>query len=578
MRLRRLAAASAALSAFVLAGSAHALSVTTTNDANALLNAMLGSGGAITVTSVSYSGAAIASGTYTDGPLGIGNGALLTSGLAQNALPPNNSGASGQANDQSGHPLCDNLIPGYTSYDAALLTIHFDLAAGFDGIQFNSIFGSEEYPEYVGSDFNDVYGVYLNGEQVAFDDGGNPITINGPFFTGGSVVLTPANGTEYDGTTSILTTRAELPGGSVNNSLQIIICDGGDQIYDSGAFLSGLNGCVGSDCSGTIPCGAIDSDGDGVSACDDCDDANPATYPGGAEVCDGLDNSCDGVADEDDVCCIEIDHDNDGASLCSDCNDNDPNSYPGNTETCDNVDNNCDGQIDEGEGICCIEIDNDNDGVSLCDDCNDSDPDVFPGATEHCDQTDNDCDGLIDEDDTCVPECVTVQRGTFGTVADAPIQQFTPNYNLGSYPNLYTGWKADAGPKMSLVHFDLSFIPSSARVTEATFGVSQTYSGAASVVRVHEATAAWTESTVTWNSFGSSYNAAVIGSFTSFVNAFGWKTVDVTSTVDGWVGGAANNGFLLEEDVGPGAVQHTYRSSETATATNRPYLHVCFVD
>ena len=577
MSLRRLAAASAALSAFALAGHAHALNVTTTNNATTLLNAMLGSGGAISVTSVSYSGAAIASGTYTDGPLGIGDGAIITSGSAQNSLPPSDSGNTSQNNNLGGHPLCNALIPGYTSYDASLLTIHFDLAGGSDGIQFNSVFGSEEYPEYVGSNFNDVYGVYLNGEQVAFDDNGNPITINGPFFSGGSVVLAPANGTEYDGTTGILTTRAELLGGSSNNTLQIVICDGGDGIYDSGAFLSGLNGCVGNDCSGTIPCAAIDSDGDGVNACDDCDDGNPETYPGGGEVCDGLDNDCDGGADEDSVCCIEIDVDGDGVSLCDDCDDNDPNNYPGGSESCDQADNNCNGEIDEGEGTCCAEIDDDGDGISLCFDCDDSDPGVFPGAPEHCDEADNDCNGLIDEGDTCVPECVTVQRGTFGSVEDAPIQENTPNYNLGSYANLYTGWKVDAGAKMSLVKFDLSFIPSTATVTEATLGLFQTYSGAASEVRVHQATAAWTENTVTWNSFGSSYDAAVIGSFTSFVNAFGWKTVDVTSTVDGWVG-AANNGFLLEEDVGPGAVQHAYRSSETATVTDRPYLHVCFVD
>jgi hypothetical protein len=54
---------------------------------------------------------------------------------------------------------------------------------------------SEEYPEFVGSSFNDVYGVNLNGVQVAVDNEGNPITINGPFFSGGSVVVEPARQT-----------------------------------------------------------------------------------------------------------------------------------------------------------------------------------------------------------------------------------------------------------------------------------------------------------------------------------------------------------------------------------------------
>ena len=472
MNLRRLAAASAALSALALAGHAHALNVTTSSDANALLGAMLGGGAAISVTSVSYSGAATASGTYTDGPLGIGDGALITSGAAQNALPPSDSGSTTQANGLPGHALCDALIPGYASQDASLLTIQFDLAAGFDGIQFNSVFGSEEYPEYVGTQFNDVYGVYLNGSQVAFDDNGNPITINGPFFSGGSVVLAPANGTEYDGTTGILTTRAPLVGGSSNNILQIVICDGGDQSLDSGAFLSGLNGCVGEDCSGTIPCEAIDSDGDGANACEDCDDGNEETYPGGAEVCDDLDN-------------------------------------------------NCDGNVDEGN--------------------------------------------------VCAPACITIQRGTLGSVADAPLQSNSPTYNYGASASLNTG-STSAGSKVSLVKFDLSLIPAGATVTSATLGIFQTYSTTGQTIRVHEASAAWTESTVTWNNYGG-YDAAVLGSFASFVNGFGFKTVDVTGAVGDWVDGAANNGFALEESAG---AQHAYRSSEATTVGDRPYLEVCY--
>jgi hypothetical protein len=475
MSLRRIAAASVALSSLAVGSSAHALTVTTTDDASTLVGAMLGSGAAISVTGVSYSGAAVASGTYTDGPLGIAGGTLLTSGAAQNALPPNDSGSITQANGLPGHPLCDALMPGYSSQDASVLTIQFDLAAAFDGIQFNSIFGSEEYPEWVGTEFNDVYGVYLNGVQVAFDDNGNPITINGPFFTGGSVVLPPANGTEYDGTTGILTTQAPLAGGSTGNVLQIVLCDGGDQTYDSGAFISGLNGCVGNDCSGTVPCTVIDNDGDGYNACDDCDDANPNTNPGANETCDGLDNTCDG-------------------------------------------------QVDEG-------------GV-------------------------------------CTPVCVTLQRGTLGSVADASILAATPALNLGSYVNLYTGYKASAGGKMSLVQFDLGVIPFGAMITSAELGVFQTYSTTPSTVRVHRATAAWAESTVSWSNFNGAYDAAVLGSFESFVNNFGWRTISVTGTVQSWISEASeNNGFLLEEDM---VVQHAYRSSESGTVTERPYLTVCY--
>jgi hypothetical protein len=286
-----------------------ASTITVSDDGNTLASSLLGGGAAITITSAVYSGAATASGTYTDGPLAIPNGALFTSGAALLSVPPSDAEGTTQNNLLPGDALCDALIPGYTSYDATKLTITFDLAPGFDGISFLSIFGSEEYIEYVGSTFNDVYGVYLNGSQVAFDDNGNPITINGPFFSSGAVVVEPATETEYDGSTGLLQTKAPLAGGSTGNVLEIVICDAGDHVLDSGVFVANLNGCVGNDCTGTVPCEAIDDDGDGVNSCIDCDDANPAVNPNAAEICDGVDNDCDSEVDEGGVCvpvCVTI--------------------------------------------------------------------------------------------------------------------------------------------------------------------------------------------------------------------------------------------------------------------------------
>jgi hypothetical protein len=274
-------------------------SITATTDANALANALLGTTEAITITSATYAGATPASGTYQDGPLGLTRGALFTTGGALLSLPPNDNGNTSKNNSRSGSPLCNSLIDGASSYDATKLQMTFDLAAGYDGISLLSVFGSEEYPEYVGSDYNDVYGVYLNGKQIAFDGTGAPITINGPFFSGSQVVVPPATGTEYDGSTDVLVTKGPLAGGSTGNVLEVVICDAGDRIYDSGVFIAGLTGCVGDDCSGTEPCSTVDADGDGADACDDCDDTNASVLPGGVEACDGLDNDCDGDADDD---------------------------------------------------------------------------------------------------------------------------------------------------------------------------------------------------------------------------------------------------------------------------------------
>ena len=144
---------------------------------------------------------------------------------------------------------------------------------------------------------------------------------------------------------------------------------------------------IDNDCDGQIDEG-FDKDNDGYTTCNgDCDDNNQTVYPGAVEMCDGKDNNCDGVIDEG------YDKDNDGYTMCGgDCDDNNLTVYPGAPELDDGIDNDCDGQIDED-----IVKDEDNDGYSPPQDCNDNDPYIYPGATEICDGKDNDCDGQIDE-------------------------------------------------------------------------------------------------------------------------------------------------------------------------------------
>jgi len=169
------------------------------------------------------------------------------------------------------------------------------------------------------------------------------------------------------------------------------------------------------DCDGHMDVDEMDQDGDGQSPCGgDCDDANPANYTGNAEICDGMDNDCDELVDDDDPGVVGQqtwfqDADGDGfgdptvsytecfqpADTCNnpqDCDDTNPDVNPAQTEVCDGVDNNCNGNVDEG-------FDLDADGYTTCaGDCDDGDPTVYPGATEVCDELDNDCDGLVNED------------------------------------------------------------------------------------------------------------------------------------------------------------------------------------
>lgn len=179
----------------------------------------------------------------------------------------------------------------------------------------------------------------------------------------------------------------------------------------------------------------VDADGDGVLAAQDCDDNNAEVNPDAEEVCDGVDNNCDGGVDLDavDATTWFIDYDSDGfgseayTSLScaqpegyvvdnSDCVDSDPDSFPGATESCDEVDNDCDGSVDEeapdapnwypdadGDGfgdqsspvqVCTP----DGPLIALGGDCDDSSAETSPDALEYCDGVDNNCDGSVDED------------------------------------------------------------------------------------------------------------------------------------------------------------------------------------
>ncbi len=194
----------------------------------------------------------------------------------------------------------------------------------------------------------------------------------------------------------------------------------------------------------------VDLDFDGFTPCTgDCDETAYDVNPGAAEVCDLIDNDCDGVQAAD-----EVDLDSDLDPACSDCDDGDPamESYDLDGDgfsTCDgdcndavaaqnpmatdlvgdNQDQNCDG-IDgtdvDGDGYAslvsggddCDDLDAslhpgdaDGDGASPCDgDCDDSVPTIFPGAQEGCDHVDTDCDGAlspneIDDDGDGYTEC-----------------------------------------------------------------------------------------------------------------------------------------------------------------------------
>ena len=213
---------------------------------------MIGQG--VHVTNVTFNSAATALniGSFIGGNtnIGLNAGIIMASGSVLNAVGPNSSTSMGNATNTGGDPQLAALIPGYTVNDAAVL--EFDFIPLADTITFNYVFGSEEYPEYVNSSFNDVFGFFVSGPNPT---GGNytnqniaiipgtvlPVTINNvnnvtPSYpqyyidnTGGATI-------QYDGFTTVLEAMLVVVPCQTYH-IKLAVADAGDMILDSGVFL-----------------------------------------------------------------------------------------------------------------------------------------------------------------------------------------------------------------------------------------------------------------------------------------------------------------------------------------------------
>lgn len=235
----------------LLSTPAHAAIITNSSDPNVLINKILGSG--ITVSNATYNGTSIASGTFTGGlALGIGieQGIILTTGNANLAALANNSNHATGINGLSGDADLSALISGVSTFDASIL--EFDFTSTTGNIFFNYVFASEEYNEFVNTKYNDVFGFFLDGQNIALISGtSTPVSINtinggNPFGTNATNPQLFNNNSlesgglfynfQYDGFTKVLTAKMQgLSAGK--HRLKIAIADVADSKYDSAVFI-----------------------------------------------------------------------------------------------------------------------------------------------------------------------------------------------------------------------------------------------------------------------------------------------------------------------------------------------------
>lgn len=231
------------------------LSVAQASDQSLIEDVFIG-GNCFDVTNVSGIGPQEGRGQFSGGSFGLSDGVILSTGNITNATGPNNSGSAGNnMGGPGGDPDLGIYAGGHPTFDTE--GIEFDFTPTIPTMDFLFVFASEEYCEWVGSQFNDIFGFFISGPGISgpfsnnginigvVPGGATPITINTVNPGQNSSFFIPNDGScggmvnpnfQFDGYTSVIVaTAAVIPCETYH--IKLVCSDVGDGIYDTAVFL-----------------------------------------------------------------------------------------------------------------------------------------------------------------------------------------------------------------------------------------------------------------------------------------------------------------------------------------------------
>jgi gliding motility-associated-like protein len=221
------------------------LNLAVNNNPLQLVQTIVGAGYNVSNAKLNCPTGAIGTFTNVTSNIGITDGIILTSGSINIAQGPNNNVSAGVNNGTNGDFDLDNLS-GTSTYDGCAL--EFDLVPACDTLKIDYVFGSEEYPEYVNKQFNDVFAFFISGPGIVGTQNialvpttTLPVSINNiNAGNNAAYFVNNAGGTtiQYDGFTKPLTAKAVVQP-CKKYHLKIVIADVLDGIFDSGVFIKG---------------------------------------------------------------------------------------------------------------------------------------------------------------------------------------------------------------------------------------------------------------------------------------------------------------------------------------------------